>query len=159
MQVKGLIKALKMPAQEFRRRADSMQKQIETGNIHNWATNFISALNLASDAPDNGTATVGLTKRQATKLRGRFESSKTQLMVLDYDHVIAPLLQAEEEETNAKMLGEIKELLRELSHASDMVIVSGQTQAVLEDKLGDLDLTFVAEHGIFERLPGVLTLT
>ncbi|XP_055346899.1 uncharacterized protein LOC129594290 isoform X2 [Paramacrobiotus metropolitanus] len=152
--VNGLVKALRMPPQEFRRRADSMRKQIESSDIHNWATNFISALNLASDSPENGSPTVGLTKRQAAKLRSRFESAKSQLVFLDYDCVISPLIQIQDAESIDKFVAELNSLLKELSVSTDVVVVTGQTQSTLEEKFGNLDVTLVAEHGIFERLPG-----
>ncbi|XP_055349037.1 uncharacterized protein LOC129595929 [Paramacrobiotus metropolitanus] len=149
--VSGLVRALKMPAEEFRRRAGSMQQQIQNADIHNWANSFINALHSTADNQEGGAHTLGLTGRQAAKLNRRFGAASSQLVLLDYDCVIAPLTPAGMEGLPA----ELHEILKELSVQADIVIVSGQTQSLLEEKLGGFDnITLVAEHGLFERLPG-----
>ena len=79
-----------------------------------------------------------------------YHQAKRRLLLLDYDGVLTPIVQRPE---LAKPSDEIRRILRELGNDSrnKCVIISGRKHEELEQWLGDLPLSFVAEHGLWQK--------
>lgn len=83
-----------------------------------------------------------------------YKTAKRRLVLLDYDGTLMPLMPLPEQ---AKPTSEIRELLRKIGDDPNTacVIISGRQHEILDTWLGDLPLSFVAEHGALWRGPGV----
>lgn len=78
--------------------------------------------------------------------------SKRRIIFLDYDGTLAPFQLKPE---LALPTDDIKNLLYRLSedNSNQVVIISGREQKRLEEWLGTIPLTLVAEHGAFHKKP------
>lgn len=81
-----------------------------------------------------------------------YRRAKTRLILLDYDGVLAPIVPLPEQAAPSK---KIRRLLEELAGdtRNTCVVVSGRHRETLEEWLGDLPLSFAAEHGLWRRSP------
>ncbi len=141
--VNGLVKALNMPKDELKPRLSRMQKQLSTHTIHDWVSTFMDTLEQPDTVP-GGVKQLNESAQQ--RLLDTFESSKKRLMMLDYDGTLARFVI---DPGNARPDVEQLKLLRALGSDkhTELVIISGRSQADLEAWFGDMPLTLVAEHG------------
>jgi len=86
------------------------------------------------------------------KLRSDYERSRNRVFFLDYDGTLAPFHPLPQQ---AAPVAEVREMLQTLAEdpANRVVVVSGREGDSLEQWLGDLPVTLVAEHGGFIKLP------
>ncbi len=141
--VKGLAKALNMPKDELKPRLSRMQKQLSTHTIHDWVETFMDTLEQPVTVPGGVKQLDGKTKQ---RLLDAFESSKKRLIMLDYDGTLATFVV---DPNNARPDNEQLSLLNKLGSDkhTELVIISGRSQADLEKWFKDMPLTLVAEHG------------
>src|SRR5688572_2736879 len=81
-----------------------------------------------------------------------YSKSKNRIHLIDYDGTLAPIQSHPE---LAAPSSSIKELLFRLGRdpANRVLIISGREKKTLENWLGDLPVTLVAEHGGFYKEP------
>ena len=143
--VRGLKRALTMPRAELRKRLRDMQQHLAVATVQSWAHTFIDDLRhpLASVR-----RTKQLTPDQRTELIAAYKAANRPLLLLDYDGTLAPIVPRPED---AAPTPELLALLRRLSKHANVVILSGRSRDDLEQWLGGLPVTLVAEHGAATR--------
>lgn len=153
--VSELVRALKMPKAEQRRRLDAMQRRISSYTVSRWATDFIEQLTQTSEArlPFNHILT---TPARSTLLR-EFRSAKRRLLLLDYDGVLRGFVSSPDPMRAApstKLVTDLRALLSQSN--TTLCIISGRTREALESWFGKLGskLILAAEHGAWLRQDG-----
>ncbi len=152
-QVADAIKtALEMSLKDQRRALESMQKTIKRYNVHHWVDLFLTRLDQVTHQQDEfRTKLIDESTRQ--KLFKDFQSSKSQIIFLDYDGTLVEFQNSPEK---AKPDKELIDLLKSLSEkkGTKVVIISGRERHSLENWLGSLNVDIIAEHGIWLRQKG-----
>lgn len=143
--------ALEMPQKEQKDRNIISRKRIERYDIEKWSSNFMKALN--DSANRESTSKVKLVNTQVSnKLKEAYNKSEKRLLLLDYD---GTLVGFNENPNKAKPTDSLLKLLEDMSKQknTDIVIISGRPHLFLEEHFARLNLTLVAEHGLFIKLP------
>lgn len=147
-----LYQALTMPAEEQQQRMHGMQALVKRYNIHAWVELFMDRLAyskikqgaLSTDLIDDLTR-----QRMATE----FQQAQRRLLLLDYDGTLMPF------HVNPKQVRpeeQLRQLLAELcaDARNHVVVISGRDRQTLAEWLGDLPVSFIAEHGVWLRPQG-----
>ncbi len=145
-------RALTMPREERRARLAPLRTRVHTFDVHRWATSFVECLNEIAPAEPRLGPTAGATAARRT-LTTRLAETDALLLLLDYDGTLVPFTPTPElARPDAALLG----LLRALATRpeTEVHVVSGRPQDVLEAWLGDLPAWLHAEHGFVSRDPG-----
>lgn len=143
--------ALEMPQKEQKDRNIISRKRIERYDIEKWSSNFMKALN--DSANRESTSKVKVVNTQVSnKLKEAYNKSEKRLLLLDYD---GTLVGFNENPNKAKPTDSLLKLLEDMSNQknTDIVIISGRPHLFLEEHFARLNLTLVAEHGLFIKLP------
>jgi len=149
--VRGLSRALAMPAKELQKRTHTMQEHLQEFTIQKWADTFITSMQRPHiPVPQR---THNLTDTRTQKLLSHYHQANKRLIMLDYDGTLAPLVKRPED---AKPTPELRALLQRLAKnpANDVVVVSGRDKQTLQTWLGDLPIGIAAEHGALYRRQG-----
>jgi trehalose 6-phosphate synthase/phosphatase len=137
--------ALTMHVIEQRSRLSSMQRRIATYNVFKWMSEFLGCLNEAKEEQES--LKVNLLNTENEKMiEEHFRSAEKRSILLDYDGTLSPLQKVP---SMASPTNELLKLLKQLSEdpKNDVVIVSGRDAQTLEQWLGHLPVSLVAEHG------------
>ena len=144
-------RALSMPREERRARLTPLRTRVETFDVHRWAATFLEQLSEVTPAGARSGATAGgAAARRA--LAQRLATTDALLLLLDYDGTLVPFTPTPE---LARPDREVLELLRALATRPDTEVhlVSGRPQNVLQEWVGDLPIWLHAEHGFLSRDP------
>lgn len=153
--VEALKKAVGMPRGELRSRLSTMHQQIATHTVQYWAGSFMKTLQ--RPVPDGGRVrrhiTRTLTRERADDMAWLHGEAKHRMLLLDYDGVLAPFTDKPDQATPS---AGVKNLLAKLASqkGTDVAIISGRSRDDLQQWLGHLPLTLVAEHGAMIRRAG-----
>jgi trehalose 6-phosphate synthase/phosphatase len=149
--VEALQKAFSMPKRELRQRLKSMQYQLSNNTVHHWANNFIKALNQPLVGAELR-RTMSL-KRVRLSLLTDYRAAKDRLLLLDYDGSLVPFV---EDYEAAKPSESLINLLMKLCSdpVNSLVIISGRSQANMEEWFSELPCSLIAEHGAYIRKVG-----
>ncbi|MDA7777953.1 bifunctional alpha,alpha-trehalose-phosphate synthase (UDP-forming)/trehalose-phosphatase [Flavobacteriaceae bacterium] len=142
--------ALEMPVNEQKERNIISRKRLERYDIDKWSSNFMKALNEVSNKESS--YQVKLVNTQITNtLTEAYKEAKKRLLLLDYD---GTLVGFHENPNKATPPITLLSLLERLSNQrdTDVVIISGRSHEFLEQHFAHLNLTLVAEHGLFLKL-------
>ena len=140
---KGILKAIKMPVDEQRRRNKTMQKRLSRYTIKYWAKDYYAALNkLAISSKE--TAAKKIDKKVLNKIKTHYNNAKKKLFLLDYDGTLVGFHHKPDAAIPKK---DIIAILKALSIKNDIVIISGRDKDFLEKWFGNLNITLFAEHG------------
>lgn len=144
--VRGLKRAIKMPKKELRDRIIAMQASVAQNTAQVWASKFMRSLQSAGKQQ----ATITLTDRLAKQITADYSVAQRRLLVLDYDGVLAPFAALPE---MASPTPELLKLLKKLGSQAktDVALISGRGLDNLENWLGKLPVTLMAEHGAVAR--------
>ncbi len=144
-------RALSMPREERRARLAPLRTRVHTFDVHRWVGSFLEHL---SDVTPSGvrvgvTAGGGAARRA---LAARMAETESLLLLLDYDGTLVPFTPTPE---LARPDREVLALLRALAARpeTEVHLVSGRPEGVLEEWLGDLPIWLHAEHGFLSRDP------
>lgn len=150
--VNALKEALELPKFEQIKRNHSMQTRLERYNVVRWAEDFIGELLSFKEEQKNFDLKY-LSPPVLKKLEKDFETAESRLLFLDYDGTLVPFAELPE---NAKPGEELIEILKKLSSipSTEVVVISGREKKTLENWLGGLDISLVAEHGAWIREKG-----
>lgn len=145
----ALAQALKMPEKERAQRIKNMRKRIVEYDIHRWTESFVSSIEESRKIREQREFRK-LTRKWRDKLVSRYKSSKQRLLLLDYDGTLISFAKRPED---AKPDTELKRLLLALSKddKNHLVIVSGRDQHSLEQWLGNIPASLIAEHGAWVK--------
>jgi len=147
--VEALVQAMEMSREEQKRRMRTMRHRIIDYDIHYWTRSFISRIegmrNLKSKREHRK-----LTDMWKKRLLSDYHSSKRNLLLFDYDGTLISFAGKPED---AKPDVELKRLLLLLAkrRKNHLAIVSGRDRLTMEQWLGDIPCTLVAEHGAWIR--------
>jgi trehalose 6-phosphate synthase/phosphatase len=137
--------ALSMNSQEQIRRMENLQAQIRKNNVFKWGEDFINDLQKITE---NRKTTSLLSFEPKSLLLEKYQKAQKRLILLDYDGTLSEF---QTHPDLAKPNQSILDILIKLSRntLNNLVIISGRERSALEEWLGHLPITLIAEHGIF----------
>lgn len=147
----GIKYALDMPRDEKVAINKVIHERLKNYNIHYWAEDILQALDNAFSHTST-TASLNIENHIHT-LDGAYYKANNRLLLLDYDGTLVGFKPVPEQ---AKPDEELKQLLAKLTAdpLNTVVIISGRDRNILDEWLGDLNLHFMAAHGLWLRHPG-----
>ena len=142
-----ILQAINMPKKEQIERNRSMQERLCRYTVNYWANDFMK--NLISRAKSNqNSVTNYFNLLEKDKLIEKLKLSNNKLIILDYDGTLVTFKDKPELAIpDDNLIG----ILDNLSNIKglDIAIVSGRDKLFLENNLGKLNLSIIAEHGHF----------
>jgi len=145
--VKALKTALTMPEDEQIRINKEIQKKLKRYDICRWAEDFIGSLNEVKQQ-QHLLLTTRITHAIKMKIVYDYQESTKRLLLLDYDGTLVSFSKDPEKVFPDKALLEILEKLCK-SASNEVVIISGRKKQTLQEWLGHLNISMVAEHGVW----------
>jgi len=148
----ALKEALEMPEEVQKIRNQKMQTRIKNYNVIKWANDFINELNEIKKQQRRFQTRL-LDTDIETKIINVFNKANHCLVFLDYDGTLVPFADYPEKATSTN---ECLELLKKLAKINkvDTVIISGRDKETLQRWFGNLNIGFIAEHGIWIKEKG-----
>lgn len=148
----ALAKALAMPEEDQGRRAEAMCRRLRRYDVTRWAEEFVRELK-QTKKEQSELATRRLPPRAREKIVRDYRAAAKRLLLLDYDGTLVLFTQRPE---HAKPDGELLRLLAALARdeKNEVVIMSGRERQTLEDWLGALGFSFIADHGAWLKEGG-----
>ncbi|MDQ3535155.1 MAG: bifunctional alpha,alpha-trehalose-phosphate synthase (UDP-forming)/trehalose-phosphatase [Bacteroidota bacterium] len=145
--VSAMKRALNMPEVEQIKHMKIMQKSIRRYNIHHWVKIFMARLDEIKEK-QRSMSTKNLDAEAMYNIKKAYEKSKNNLIFLDYDGTLTSFT---DEPQKAKPAPELLEILEKLTinKKNRVVIISGRDRYTLEEWLGQLDVDFICEHGVW----------
>jgi len=137
--------ALEMPIEEQKRRMKAMRQQIQNHNVFRWSHSFLGAFP-QTEALSNDLAT----NLPVPEFLDAYEKAQHRLLLIDFDGTLAPIV---DDPAQAQLSNSMRQILDRLVNNNDMVVISGRNRAFLEQAMGGLPVTLVAEHGAFIKKP------
>lgn len=148
--IDAIVQALNMSAEEQNRRMRTMRQRITDYDIHHWTRSFISGIEDMKSRKFQRERRK-LNEKWKKKLLSDYLSGKKRLLLFDYDGTLISFAKKPED---AKPDVELKRLLFLLAkkRGNHLAIVSGRDRLTMEQWLGDIPCTLVAEHGAWIRV-------
>ncbi len=142
--VVALSKALSMKPKELQRRLNTMQEHLAVNTVQDWASNFMKTLQ--EPVPGTPGGTHYLRNKRLVELLTDFRATKSRLILLDYDGVLARF---RSDPNKARPTTAIRNLLKKLASSpeNELVLISGRSRADLEKWFGHYPISLAAEHG------------
>lgn len=149
--LRGLTRALNLPAEELYRRTGNMQRHLRKFTVQKWADTFMESLQKPRSF--GRVAVRSLSPALTQKITREYRQAGSRLLLLDYDGVLRPFNRDPAAATPSKRT---LRLLQKLSEdpKNDVMIISGRSKADLQAWFGDLPLALAAEHGALIRRKG-----
>lgn len=149
----AICRALEMPVQEQVDRLKRMQAVLSVQTVDKWASDFIHELR-DTCLKNEQFRHKRLSAATIASLKLQYDQAAHRLVLLDYDGTLAAFRSKPED---AKPTPELIALLQQLADdpANHVVINSGRDHHTLEKWLGNLPVSFAAEHGAFYKEQGV----
>lgn len=141
----GIIKALSVSEEEKQKKMETMREVVRQNDIHKWIGSFMDDLKRSGNRNDHFKPHI-LTFDEKVELFNTYRTTRSRLLLFDYDGTLVPYFTKPEEALPGDKL---KLLLNELNQQAEneVVIVSGRDAVTLEKWFGDTELSIVAEHG------------
>ncbi len=148
----SLKEALEIPVEEQKRRNQIMSERLRRYNVIRWAKDFVQELISTEQVQQKFVAKL-LPAKDKQKLVENYKNSIHRLLLLDYDGTLTPLVSSP---ALAKPTPELLRLLQTLADDTKnrVVVISGRDKHTLDEWLGGLPITIVAEHGTWIRETG-----
>lgn len=149
----AICEALEMPEEEQKERLQNMQDIVGKQTVKKWAGDFVDAWKEVIERNEMLMKKY-ISKEVSLDIKRKYNASKRRLVMLDYDGTLAAFRRDPEK---ASPTTEVKNMLRKLcdDERNTVVINSGRDHRTLDKWLGDLPLSFAAEHGAFYKENGV----
>jgi trehalose 6-phosphate synthase/phosphatase len=147
----GLKTALEMPRDEMLARNKVMHRRLQRYNVDFWAKEFLNELQRTFTE-----STQMITQRSIEKDRQfiieAYQNAKKRVLLLDYDGTLVGFTPMPDQ---AKPDEDLKRLLGALAAdpKNTVVIISGRERHALEEWFKDINLHFIASHGLWLRFP------
>jgi trehalose 6-phosphate synthase/phosphatase len=148
----ALKEGLEMPVPEQKERLSAMQRRLRRYNVVRWAGDFMEKLE------ESWKYSAKLHERRITsKIRDRiiddYSRSSRRLLLLAYDGTLVQFTRKPNRaEPDQEILTNLKELSRD--RRNEVVIISGRDKSSLTKWFSGLDVSLVAEHGVWIRKKG-----
>ena len=148
----SIYKALEMPGDEKQLKLEKMQQRIKEYNVFTWAGDFFNQANEIHQQQMIMKARF-IDAQIIKKLTTIYNSSHSRIIFIDYDGTLIPFSKYPEQ---AVLGDEAKSVLKLIASDSKnkIVIISGRDKNFLDRQFKDMDITIVAEHGLFIKYPG-----
>jgi trehalose 6-phosphate synthase/phosphatase len=138
--------ALEMPVEEQMERNKILQERIRRYNVEKWASDFMEALETASQIKEER-KTRFLNGDNQEWILSKFQQADSKIFLLDYDGTLAPYHPNPE---LAIPSSEMYEILQQfIENGIEVAIVSGRDRKFLDKHFGHLSVKLVAEHGVW----------
>lgn len=149
----AICEALEMPEEEQKERLQNMQDIVGKQTVKKWAGDFVDEWKEVIERNETLMKKY-ISKEVSLDIKHEYNASKRRLIMLDYDGTLAAFRRDPEK---ASPTTELKNMLRKLcdDERNTVVINSGRDHRTLDKWLGDLPLSFAAEHGAFYKENGV----
>lgn len=150
---KAICQALEMPQEEQLDRIRRMQEVICFQTVNKWAADFVRELSDTCQKNDILHCKI-ISPAIAGDIKRKYSQAKKRLILLDYDGTLTALKTRPEDATpTPELLAVLQALLDDTSN--HVVINSGRDHHTLESWLGQLPVSFAAEHGAFYKENGL----
>jgi trehalose 6-phosphate synthase/phosphatase len=148
--VDALVQALEMSEEEQIRRMHTMRQRIVDYDIHHWTRSFLKGIEEMKSRKSQREYRK-LTGDLEKKILSHYKACQKRLLMFDYD---GTLISFTKKPKDAKPDTELKRLLLSLAkkRKNHLVIISGRDRSTMEQWLGDIPCTLVAEHGAWIRV-------
>ncbi|MBN2324648.1 MAG: bifunctional alpha,alpha-trehalose-phosphate synthase (UDP-forming)/trehalose-phosphatase [Spirochaetes bacterium] len=153
-QVAEAIKtALEIPQEEQREKNRVMQQRLKRYDVNRWAHDFVERLETVATYSRELNEQI-LSAEVKKKLINGYKKSFRRLVLLDYDGTLVRFVKRPE---HAKPDQDLGSVLRRLAadKKNEVVIISGRDKETLENWFSGIDISFVAEHGVWLKERGV----
>ena len=149
---RALEQALTMPVEEQIRRNTLMQERLQRYNVTRWANDFVQAL-LSTQKTEAARKARLLTGKASHNMLQEYRAARRRALLLDYDGTLVPF---SAEPKQAKPDADLMALLTTLGSdpANQVTIISGRPRRTLEEWVGHLPISLIAEHGVWLRNRG-----
>ncbi len=143
--VNGLMEALVVKPTSFLQRTKKMQKHLRINSIDKWATGFMETLERPIPLPSLA-LTRTVTPTITRDIVAEYHQAHRRLLLFDYDGTLQPIVRRPEDAAPSR---ETLSALKRLAHdpQNHVVVISGREKNNLNEWLGNLPITLVAEHG------------
>ncbi len=148
----SILQALNMPIDEQRSRMNFLQKRIKRYDIFKWSSEFVKALRKIE-----GIQHTFLAKRISQSVQDglveKFSNAKKRAIFLDYD---GTLVNFKNDPQAAKPDAELHKLIADLANdeQNTVTIISGRDRETLQGWLGQHNVNFIVEHGVWLKKIG-----
>jgi trehalose 6-phosphate synthase/phosphatase len=150
----ALYRALTMSRDERRSRMQALRRRVTQHTLERWRRAFVSALEgRGRSSPQEEPRARPSPTTQVRAVLDELRAAPALVLLLDYDGTLVPFAPAPE---LARPDAALLELLGQLAARprTDVHLVSGRQQSVLEQWFGRLPIGLHAEHGAWSRLRG-----
>jgi trehalose 6-phosphate synthase/phosphatase len=150
----ALYRALTMSRDERRSRMQALRRRVSQHTLERWRRAFVTALEARGrTSPTDEPLGRPSPATQVRTVLEELRSAPDLVLLLDYDGTLVPFAPAPE---LARPDAALLELLGQLSvrPRTDVHLVSGRQQSVLDQWFGRLPIGLHAEHGSWSRLRG-----
>jgi trehalose 6-phosphate synthase/phosphatase len=149
---RSLAQALTMPVEEQIRRNQLLQERLRRYNVVRWADDFMQAL-WSTQKTEAARQARLLTGKASSSMIQQYRAATRRALLLDYDGTLVPF---SPEPKLARPDAELVELLTALGAdpANQVTIISGRPRRTLEEWVGRLPVSLIAEHGVWLRNQG-----
>jgi trehalose 6-phosphate synthase/phosphatase len=147
--VKAIKDALEMPVEEQVERNRTMQERLSRYDVTKWSSDFLRALSqVRKDRQE--LSSYKLTETVKKKLISDYRIADSRLFLLDYDGTLVDFT------TRPERAGPDNKTIKLLSSLSSdpknqVIIISGRDKSTLDKWLGNLNVTLIAEHGVWTK--------
>ncbi|HUC81835.1 MAG TPA: bifunctional alpha,alpha-trehalose-phosphate synthase (UDP-forming)/trehalose-phosphatase [Flavisolibacter sp.] len=144
--------ALTMHVIEQRSRLSHMQRRLSDYDVFKWLNEFLSCLHEVKEEQEGMKINL-LKEENILQIADDFTKAHKRCILLDYDGTLSPL---QKMPSMAAPTNELIELLTHLcrDEKNEVVIISGRDAQTLENWLGKLPVSLVAEHGAAVKSTG-----
>ncbi len=152
-QVTEAIKAaFEVPPEEQRDRNRVMQRRLKRYDVNRWAHDFVERLETVTAHSKELNERI-LSPAVKKKLLDDYRKSHRRLVLLDYDGTLVQFVKRPEHARPDQDLGSV---LRRLAgdNRNEVVIVSGRDKDTLTEWFAGIDISFIAEHGVWLKERG-----
>ncbi len=144
--------ALNMHLIEQRSRLSSMQRRIAEYDVFKWINDFLSCM-METKAEQEALKTTLLKEENKQQILFEYKKAKKRLILLDYDGTLSPLQKmpamAAPDQALLKLLNDLT-----ADAGNEVVVISGRDAQTLDNWLGGLPISLVAEHGAAVKRKG-----
>ena len=148
----AICRALKMPLEEQRERLQRMQAILSVQTVNKWAADFMREWRQAAEK-NKRLQKKKISAQDQNEIKTLYDQAKKRLILLDYDGTLTAFKNHPEDAAPTPALRDL--LQRFCSDSRNHVTInSGRDHYTLEKWLGDLPLSFAAEHGAFYKEKG-----
>ncbi len=147
----AIKEGLEMPEEEQKERNRRIRQRLSRYNVEYWAKDFVAKLQNVHQMQQAHFARY-LSKDRQTELVKQYQEAKRRLIFLDYDGTIRRFTRRPSE---AEPDEQLIDMLRRLAadDRNEVVVISGRDKEILDDWLGDVEVSIAAGHGIWIRRP------